>query len=158
MRAAKGIFRTVNKPFGQVDARPSKSYRISWNGVCSRAAPRTTPLLNHSCFRPILSPKPTCLDVKTLIRFQLPGQLQPQKIPRKGPRNCRSLHGTSLRVHVPHLPVHFKLFGHEDSQLCQIAAPLGLGDIRSYPPLQGFQMAVFQRIQRGVDLSHLHFA
>jgi len=34
MRAAEGIFRTVNKPFGQVDARPSKSYRISWNGVC----------------------------------------------------------------------------------------------------------------------------
>ena len=34
MRAAEGIFRTVSKPFGQVDARPSKSYRISWNGVC----------------------------------------------------------------------------------------------------------------------------
>src|SRR5580704_15621709 len=44
MRAAKGIFRTVDKPFGQVDARPSKSYRISWIGVCSPVAPRTTPL------------------------------------------------------------------------------------------------------------------
>src|SRR6202046_2303248 len=67
MRAAKGIFRTVNKPFGQVDARPSKSYRISWNEVCSRAAPRTTPRLpSHLLFS-----KPTLLDVKTFIRFQL---------------------------------------------------------------------------------------
>src|ERR1700685_4645103 len=40
-RAAKGIFRTVDEPFGQVDARPSKSYRISWIGVCFAAAPRT---------------------------------------------------------------------------------------------------------------------
>src|ERR1700677_3582972 len=43
MRAAKGIFRTVDEPFGQVDARPSKSYRISWIGVCSSAAPERHP-------------------------------------------------------------------------------------------------------------------
>src|SRR5450755_4712333 len=43
MRAAKGIFRTVDEPFGQVDARPSKGYRISWIGVCFRVAPATTP-------------------------------------------------------------------------------------------------------------------
>src|SRR5271156_2291794 len=34
MRAAKGIFRTVDEPWGQLDARPSKNYRISWFGVC----------------------------------------------------------------------------------------------------------------------------
>src|SRR5580658_5453875 len=61
MRAAKGIFRTVDEPFGQVDARPSKSYRISWNGVCSSVAPRTT-------LRPNPDP-PTSLDGKQPIWF-----------------------------------------------------------------------------------------
>src|SRR6202789_2833931 len=61
MRAAKGIFRTVDEPFGQVDARPSKSYRISWNGVCSLMAPRKT-------LRPNPDP-PTLLDGKTPIWF-----------------------------------------------------------------------------------------
>ena len=64
MRAAKGIFRTVDEPFGQVDARPSKSYRISWIGVCSDAAPRTTALPDpfhlirtcHSDFTSALQP------------------------------------------------------------------------------------------------------
>jgi hypothetical protein len=37
MRAAKGIFRTVDEPLGQLDARPSKIYRISWFGVCDLA-------------------------------------------------------------------------------------------------------------------------
>jgi hypothetical protein len=64
MRAAKGIFRTVDKPFGQVDARPSKSYRISWIGVRSRAAPRTsTPSFSEAY----------CLDVKFTVRFHRPG-------------------------------------------------------------------------------------
>src|SRR5277367_2860970 len=51
MRAAKGIFRTVDEPFGQVDARPSKSYRISWIGVCSLVAPATTLLPGPILFR-----------------------------------------------------------------------------------------------------------
>ena len=49
MRAAKGIFRTVDEPLGQVDARPSKSYRISWIGVCSLARSQNdTPQLSES--------------------------------------------------------------------------------------------------------------
>src|ERR1700761_6810503 len=43
MQATMGIFRTVDKPWGQVDARPSKSYRISWNEVCARGAPSSAP-------------------------------------------------------------------------------------------------------------------
>src|ERR1700761_944126 len=39
MRATEGIFRTVHRPFGQLGARPSKSYRISWFGVCPRCDP-----------------------------------------------------------------------------------------------------------------------
>ncbi len=66
MRAAKGIFRTVDEPFGQVDARPSKSYRISWIGVCSRAAPRTTPLI---FLFPLSELDPKQLDVKSWISF-----------------------------------------------------------------------------------------
>src|SRR6201996_7195936 len=66
MRAAKGIFRTVQKPFGQVDARPSKSYRISWIGVCSRAAPRTTPLI---FLYPLSEVDPKQLDVNCWISF-----------------------------------------------------------------------------------------
>src|ERR1700733_2580911 len=58
MRAAKGIFRTVDEPFGQVDARPSKSYRISWIGVCTSAAPRTTPLPDPDLKLPYLDGNP----------------------------------------------------------------------------------------------------
>src|ERR1700744_4698447 len=69
MRAAKGIFRTVDEPFGQVDARPSKSYRIAWNGVCFRAAPRTTRLIKFG--PPLSEPYPTELDVKRWKLFHL---------------------------------------------------------------------------------------
>src|ERR1700761_193401 len=69
MRAAEGIFRTVNKPFGQVDARPSKSYRISWNGVCplvrSQNDNSTRGLPIAANFRAQTSE----LDVKTGKRF-----------------------------------------------------------------------------------------
>src|ERR1700722_4101387 len=39
MRATEGIFRQVRRPFGQLSARRSQSYRISWFGVCPPGDP-----------------------------------------------------------------------------------------------------------------------
>jgi hypothetical protein len=40
-----------------------------------------------------------------------------------------------LSVSVPHLPVDLEFFSHENGQLGPIAAPFGLGNVRSHPAL-----------------------
>ena len=69
------------------------------------------------------------------------------------PATPGSVKSAGSAVGISHLAVDFKFFGHKDGQLGQIAPPLRLGDVRSYPALQGFQMAVFQRFQRSLNLS-----
>jgi hypothetical protein len=92
MRAAKGIFRTVDKPFGQVDARPSKSYRISWIGVCFFGRSQNDTHLNPDPLTP--------LDEKRLVWF--PTLVVAQRTT------------LGLTIDIPHLPVNLELFRHEN--------------------------------------------
>ena len=92
MRAAKGIFRTVDKPFGQVDARPSKSYRISWIGVCPFGRSQNDTPRNPDPLTP--------LDEKRLVWFLSRVVAQ-----------CTTF---GLTIRIPHLAVNLDLFSHEN--------------------------------------------
>ena len=43
-----------------------------------------------------------------------------------------------------------------NGQLSQIAAPFRLGNVRAYPALQGFQVAILQRLQGSFHLLYFH--